>query len=258
MSYINDALKKAQGERDSRYERFNGIIAPSPAPSPRPRRKRFLAGGLAALAVVATAALLLTVYVRNPSPPSGKGSRPSLPAAVSASSAAVQTKAPQAVAPAAGSSASPAAAPHAVQAATPQAEDKLSPEAEAGYQAAVLAQRKRDLDKAETLYRKVLALAPGHVQSLNNLGVLYMGQKKRDRAISMFSRAIVLRKDYVDPYYNMACLHAQNNEIDESLWYLKAAVAINAGVKKWAESDADMRNVTKSPAFKKIMEGQKS
>ncbi len=26
MSYINDALKKAQQERDSRYERFGGII----------------------------------------------------------------------------------------------------------------------------------------------------------------------------------------------------------------------------------------
>jgi len=248
MSYINDALKKAQGEKDSRYERFNGIIAPCPDPPPRPRKRRFLAGGLAALTVLATAALLLTVYGRNPSPPFGKGSRPSLPV-VSAKPAAVQAPGQ----PNTGSVSLPIN-----KAAAPQAEDKLSPEAETEYQDALLAQRKGDIKKAETLYRKVLALAPEHVQSLNNLGVLYLGQKKHDRAISMFSRAIVLKKDYVDPYYNMACLHAQNKEIDESLWYLKAAVTIDDGVKKWAERDADMRNIKNSPAFKKIMEGQKS
>ena len=136
--------------------------------------------------------------------------------------------------------------------------DKPSPEAEARYQEAFLEQRKGNPDKAEALYRKVLLLTPGHVKSLNNLGVLYMGQKKRDRAVSMFSRAIVLKKDYVDPYYNMACLHAQNKEIDESLWYLKVAMTIDNSVKKWAESDPDLKNVTQSPAFKKIMEGQKS
>jgi tetratricopeptide (TPR) repeat protein len=133
-----------------------------------------------------------------------------------------------------------------------------SREAEVLYQEALAAQRKGDLNGAEALYRKVLLLTPGHVQAMNNLGVLYLGQKKRDRAISMFSRAIVLRKDYVDPYYNMACLYAQANEIDESLWYLKVAVAINGDVKKWVEKDADMKNVAESPAFKKIMEGQKN
>ena len=30
MSYINDALRKAQRERDGRYERFGGIIAAGP------------------------------------------------------------------------------------------------------------------------------------------------------------------------------------------------------------------------------------
>ena len=85
-----------------------------------------------------------------------------------------------------------------------------------------------------------------------------MGLKKRDRAISMFARAIVLKRDYADPYYNMACLYAQVNEIDESLWYLKIAMTINADVKKWVVKDTDMRNVTGSPEFKKIMEEQKN
>jgi hypothetical protein len=85
-----------------------------------------------------------------------------------------------------------------------------------------------------------------------------MGQKKRGKAIAVFGRAVVLKKDYVDPYYNLACLYAQTNEIDESLWYLKVAVAIDGGVINWVKKDADMKNVVASPEFKKIMEGQKN
>ena len=131
-------------------------------------------------------------------------------------------------------------------------------EAEVRYTEALAAQRRGDVPGAEALYRRVLALDPDHVRALNNLGVIRMEQKKREAAIALFSRAIILKKEYVDPYYNLACLYARANEIDESLWYLKVAVAINGDVKNWAEKDADMRNVVASPAFKKIREGQKN
>ncbi len=81
---------------------------------------------------------------------------------------------------------------------------------------------------AEALYQRVLALDPGHVRALNNLGVIWMEQRKREAAIALFSRAIILKKDYVDPYYNLACLYARANEIDESLWYLKVAMPSTA------------------------------
>ena len=134
----------------------------------------------------------------------------------------------------------------------------MTREADVRYQEALIAQRKGDLRRAEALYQKVLALDPGHVRTLNNLGVIYMGQKKRGKAIALFGRAVVLKKDYVDPYYNLACLYAQTNEIDESLWYLKVAAAIDGGVLNWVKKDADMKNVAASPEFKKIMEGQKN
>jgi tetratricopeptide (TPR) repeat protein len=252
MSYINDALRKAQRDRDCRYERFGGIIISCPDGQVQPRKRKFVLGAAVTLIVLVPAALLLAVYALNQPPPAGKGTSP--PAQVAAEKpAATQTAIP----PAVRSGAEPVA---------PQVEKTVflaerapaSREAEALYQEALAVQRKGDLNGAEALYRKVLLLAPGHVRAMNNLGVLYLGQKKRDRAISMFSRAIVLRKDYVDPYYNMACLYAQANEIDESLWYLKVAVAINGDVKKWVDKDADMKNVAESPAFKKIMEGQKN
>ena len=252
MSYINDALRKAQGERDSRYERFGGTIVLDPEAPARPRMRRLLTGAIAALLLLVAAVLLLAVYTARPSSPAGKGNRPSLPAIptdLAATRAVIQPAVRPGTAP---------VSPRVDKAATPEGMAKTSPEAEAAYQEAISAQRRGDIKGAEALYRKALFLAPGHVQALNNLGVLYMGQKKRDRAISMFSRAIVLNRDYADPYYNMACLYAQAEEIDESLWYLKVAMTISGDVKKWVVKDADMRKVTESPAFKKIMEEQKN
>ena len=235
MSYINDALRKAQKDKDNRYERFGGVITPSPAGPNRPRKRRVIVGTIVALVALASAALLFAVYgLRQPSARL-KGAPPS-PAAVAEKPA-------------------PEAAEKAIR--LPDG-PPATREADARYQEALIAQRTGDLRRAEALYQKVLALDPGHVRTLNNLGVIYMGQKKRGKAIAVFSRAIVLKKDYVDPYYNLACLYAQTNEIDESLWYLKVAAAIDGGVINWVKKDADMKNVAASPEFKKIMEGQKN
>jgi tetratricopeptide (TPR) repeat protein len=298
MSYINDALRKAQRERDGRYERFGDIIAPCLERRGQPRKRRLAIGAAITLLILIPAGLLLAVYVLHQPPAMEKGS----PVAVVAGPpAALQSATPQAEgaipmgeavpagkAPAGRQTekaevqtggkpvpsivaASPGGRPvlreaevqtggkpvPSIAAASPGGRPVLR-EAEVRYKEALSAQRRGDFKGAEGLYQRVLVLDPGHVRALNNLGVICLGQKKRERAIDLFSKAIVLKKDYVDPYYNLACLYAQTNEIDESLWYLKVAMAINGDVKNWVVKDADMKNVLASPAFKKIMEGQKN
>ena len=244
MSYINEALKKAQKEKDGRYERFGAIIAADPEDPGRSRKWRLALSAVVALSVLIALGMWLLIYVLQPSPPVKKAT----PAPVAAGSPAVSGVPPTAATGKPASAALPA----------PEQEVPAVREAEDLFQQALAAQRKGELKGAESLYRKVLLVAPDHVQALNNVGVLYMGQGKRTRAIAMFSRAIVLKKDYVDPYYNLACLYAQAKEIDESLWYLKVAMTLNSDVKHWVEKDADMKNVVASPAFKKLMEGQKN
>ncbi len=63
MSYINDALRKAQRERDGRYERFGGIIAAGPEAPRQPRKRRLAVGAACALLVLIPAGLFLAVYV---------------------------------------------------------------------------------------------------------------------------------------------------------------------------------------------------
>jgi tetratricopeptide (TPR) repeat protein len=247
MSYINEALRKAQRERDNRYEQFGGIIAASPGGAGRLRKRRTALFATAALILVVSAVLLLAA-VRDPVQPSSAKKAPQSPVA--------GTAVPPA--PAAATTPEPKATAISSTAVQPPGGTQTAGEADARYGEALLAQRRGDLKGAEALYRKVLTFDPDHVRALNNLGVVYMAQKKREKAVAVFGRAVVLKKDYVDPYYNLACLYAQGNEISESLWYVKVAATIDGDVFNWVKKDADMKNVAASPEFKKIMEGQKN
>jgi tetratricopeptide (TPR) repeat protein len=231
MSYINEALKKAQRDRDSRYERFGGIIASGPVGKEKPFKRKFAIGSAIALIVLIPTVLLIAVYFLQQPSSSIKGSSPSVsPENYGTISATVSKE--------------------------NNLESQGHREAEVRYMEALNAQRGGDHKRAEVLYQQALNLDPGHVRALNNLGVLFMDQKKKREAVALFDRAIVLKKDYVDPYYNLACIYARMDENDESLRYLKMAMAIDKDVKNWAEKDADMKNVVASAAFKKIMEGQ--
>jgi tetratricopeptide (TPR) repeat protein len=244
MSYINEALRKAQRERDNRYEPFGGIIAACPGGADHFRKRR-VALFVAAVLILLVSTVLLFAVLAPRQPPLAKKAPQSSIAGTAAPPAAATQSEPKAMAPSS----------TAVQ---PPGGTQTAGEADVRYGEALLAQRKGDLNRAEALYQKVLTFDPGHVRALNNLGVIYMAQKKREKAIAVLSRAVVLKKDYVDPYYNFACLYAQANEINESLWYLKVAATINGDVLNWVKKDADMKNVAASPEFKKIMEGQKN
>jgi tetratricopeptide (TPR) repeat protein len=276
MSYINDALRKAQRERDGRYERFGGIIVAGAETPRQPRKRRLTIRAVVALAVLIPAGLFLAVYALQQSPPVKKASPQPVAAGNPGTGHPVTTQAAGKTTP----EASPAgASPQGPQAektmisaerapamthagakpvppAAPSGGTAATRETETLFKEALLTQRRGDLKGAEDLYQKILILDPGHFRALNNLGVIYMGQKKQEKAITVFGRAVILKKDYVDPYYNLACLYAQANEVDESLWYLKVAMTINGDVKNWARKDADLKSIVASPAFKKMVEGQ--
>jgi tetratricopeptide (TPR) repeat protein len=276
MSYINEALKKAQRDRDSRYERFGGIIASAPVSKEKSFKRKLVIGSAIALIVLIPTGLFIAVYIVQLPPSFMKGSSPAVGSDNHEKKSAIVSKEKDPIAiPEVKADSTmqeeQTGVPQGEASTAIQADGKpmpsaaaLSPggsqshrEAEGRYTEALNAQRRGDHKKAEILYQQALTLNPGHVRALNNLGVLAMEQKKKGQAVALFNRAIGLKQDYVDPYYNLACLYARADEIDESLRYLKIAMAINGDVKNWLEKDADMKSVVTSAAFKKIMEGQK-
>lgn len=106
---------------------------------------------------------------------------------------------------------------------------------------------------AKRLYLELLKQDPGHVEALNNLGVIYMETGDLSSARGAFEKAIRLRPGFVEPFYNLACLHAARGEINNSLSYLKRAISLNPEAREWARMDRDLEGLRGLREFEKTI-----
>jgi len=229
MSHINDALKKAQEEKDSIYQKYGRIIS-TPSKGKRQGKGPWSAALLLVTIVFLLSGFYLARYVAEPTDTGEERSR-SVEKGVQKER--VLEK----------------------EGTTPLAKISEKPsDAETLYRKALVHQKKNDYDRAERLYRTILNRDPEFVLALNNLGVIYMGTKRDDEAKAMFEKAIEHSEDYVDPYYNLACIYSKRGDATESLDYLKAAIKLNNSVKKWVKNDKDLENVSSLKEFREITE----
>jgi tetratricopeptide (TPR) repeat protein len=243
MSYINDALKKAQREKDGRYGPCGVIVSHQPGRPSRSSGKWALALALAAASALTALALWfgLSIFRESPADTKKRQSAGSPEMAALQPAASVQAGAP-------------ASGPVPLAEAEKPAGSGNTADAAALYREALSAQHRNEAAQAEDLYQRVLRIDPGHVHAMNNLGVLYMGQNRHDQAISLFERALLQKRHYADPYYNLACLYAQRGETGRALANLKSAIDIDEKVVEWARQDGDLTNIRSAEAFRKIME----
>ena len=283
MSYINDALHKAQKEKGSPYASYGGIVS-AEGKKPGTRRTRDLAIGLI---VVFFFAAGLIVWLAWPSVRKTPG------AMTLVQSPGVATAQPKQDTPFAdarkmpthrSSASAEVAAPLSTKiektplaGKTPTAEGKeekqnavipdnnikqeISPQQalvdpESLYKQALQKQREGKLEEAKELYKKVIKKEPRHIQALNNLGVVYLKLKRYKWAIIRFNHALAIKHNYVDAHYNLACLYAQKNDTKQSLFYLKNAIDFNPEVRQWAARDNDLKNLADLPAFNKILQAR--
>ncbi len=59
--------------------------------------------------------------------------------------------------------------------------------------------------EAQNCFKELLMLNPGHAECRNNLGVLLYREGKKEGSIEEFEKAKRLKKDYVDPLFNLKC-----------------------------------------------------
>lgn len=227
MSYINTALKKVQKERDRRYTPYEDIISSSQGKAPRAGRRHAFT-----LSVVAAVFFLLL----------------SVPAYFLYEAASGPVKGALTADPGALTVAQKAAVPSAALEEAPASQSRAAKL----YDEALAAQRGKRWKEAEIFYKQALSFEPRHVHSLNNLGVYYMSMRRHDEALELFVKAVAAKDDYVDPYYNLACLYAQLDDVIASLGYLERAVKIDGRAREWAKNDADFKKLSALPEFKKI------
>jgi len=287
MSYINDALRKVQKEKESGYASYSDIVF-AEGRKPDARRKWLSIIGILIVFCFASV-LIASLYWQEmnhapraitvvPSPPVALV--PSSPdAAIGAAppataqetpTASIATSPDVAAPPSADVKPSPAVSESFPAAIKTKKQDARIPtggknEDVSGkapvnprilYRQALQRQNEGKLEEAKALYQKVITADPRHASALNNLGVIFMNQKMYKQAVNNFNEAINIRHNYVDAHYNLACLYAQKNDIKQSLFYLKNAMDLSPEVRQWAIEDKDLKVLSDLPEFNKLVQAQ--
>lgn len=260
MSYINDALHKIQKEKESSYALYGDVVS-SAGKKPDAGNKRVLAAGLIAVFFIAAGLATWRYWPHSPDPPGviklvqGPGVAVAevaapLPAEVKKTPVADKNLIAE----------DKSKKKNAVMAEKTMKRDALSQPAsddgESLFAQALQKQRDGRLAEAKELYKKVIRREPRNFQALNNLGVVYLKLKTYKWAVIRFKDAIDVKHNYVDAHYNLACLYAQKNDTQQSLFYLKNAVNFNPEVRQWAAQDDDFKNLANLPEFNKIVQAR--
>jgi tetratricopeptide (TPR) repeat protein len=121
------------------------------------------------------------------------------------------------------------------------------------YERAMRLQKSGRLRDARSFYRKALALDPQNVKAVNNIGVSFLQERNFTEARKSFEDAMRLQPDYVDPYYNLACLYTMQGDTKKGLEYLRRAVSLDGSAGEWARNDGDLKALRGLPGFEEAV-----
>jgi tetratricopeptide (TPR) repeat protein len=229
MSYITTALKRAHKANDDRYLPYGDIISARPRRRVRGKKRLILGVSLALLVLLASTAFSLIIYFGQEGAMNEEGA---LYVTVVSHRARIDT----------------AARHQAVPITTDPARD-----ADILFQAGLRRQQAEDLTAAEAFYRRAIESNPKNLDALNNLGVLFLSQRRDTEAIDIFNKLIDMKGNWADPYYNLACLYSRQGDLSNSLWYLKVALRMNGELREWARNDSDLEPLRSKPEYRKII-----
>ena len=105
------------------------------------------------------------------------------------------------------------------------------------------------LKEAEDIYKGILKQDPGDINSLNDLGVLFLHEGKYEDAINSLKKAVILKPKFANPYYNLACAYSLQNKGEKGMTYLLKAIEVDKKVKDWAKEDPDLDNLREYAEF---------
>ena len=232
MSHINEALKKAQKEKDARNLNYAGIL--------------FAGGkgrmGLGLRAFWGSLFLVLFILVAFISYTWLNSIGPRTPPAHSKNKQTQNLARPKT---------SRTQTP--TRSKQPTKPPKPALDANTLYERAKYFHKNGRLRDAKRFYQRTLGLEPSHVDALNNLGVIYIHDKNYAAAQKSFYKAIQLKPGHADVHYNLACLYAIKGELSAGLTHLRKAVSLDGSARQWAREDTDLANLRGMPEFEAII-----
>ena len=240
MSYINEALKKAQKNKDAGHIDYMRTMGKAGG------TERFSDKRLIYISVIIIFIFLILLYIKIGDP---FGRKPESLRKTAEAVKATDSSQNNKNLPVISEKSSPVK--KAAEIDTSKAD--IISQREALYKQAASLFEKGRIQEAKDIYTKILSQDPGHINSLNDMGVLAMKQGEYKDAINYLEKAVRLKPDYVTSYYNLACAYSLLNDPDKGMDYLLKAITIDKKVKDWAEKDPDLRNIVESARFKVLI-----
>ncbi|MEM6916574.1 MAG: tetratricopeptide repeat protein [Verrucomicrobiota bacterium] len=91
---------------------------------------------------------------------------------------------------------------------------------------AIRAEQKGDFSLAESVYRKLLVVAPGSPEPYSNLAAILLRENKYPEAVKLCHRAISLKPDFRTAYYNLGTAHLRGEEWPSAVEAYRKAVEL--------------------------------
>ncbi|MFC1857527.1 tetratricopeptide repeat protein [Thermodesulfobacteriota bacterium] len=115
-----------------------------------------------------------------------------------------------------------------------------------------LYKRKGEFPKAIAAYQKALSFQSTYLPALNDLGLTHALRGNYKDAIICFKRSVAMHPDAPDAYYYLAGIYARQNQIADSLGWLKQAV--QKGFNDWEllRTDPNLENIKDSTTYQRI------
>ena len=85
-------------------------------------------------------------------------------------------------------------------------------------------------------------------------GCSYLAIRELDKAKDYFDIALRIKPNDPATTYNMACLFSLQNDVDESVKWLRLALSLNPEYKKHISSDFDFNNIRSTKQFQDLLE----
>ena len=121
------------------------------------------------------------------------------------------------------------------------------------YQLGNLYRLKNEPSQAVVYYERALVIDPEFVPALNRLALVCAAMGKYKKTRMLLQKSIALKPDQWEPYYYLAGVFARQNHVEQSVGWLKKAVAKGFSNRVLLKGDKNLENIRATAYYQELI-----